>query len=295
MADVTFKRWTIGDVQVTRIQEMEVPFPPGMLLADTTPERVLSHAWLRPYFAFDDGNLRLSIHAFVIEADGRRIVVDTCVGNSKERPGTPFHHLQTAFIADMARGGFAPESIDTVLCTHMHVDHVGWNTRLVDGKWVPTFPNARYLFAKVEWDHWSAMAAHEGDEGGLHADAVLGDSVRPIFDAGLADLVAVDHQVCPSVRLVPTPGHTPGHVSVEIRSHGLLAVITGDMIHHPIQAAEPDIVTNFCSDAAGARATRRAFLAQHSADKALVLGTHFAGPTGGRFTEDGTGYRFVAD
>jgi glyoxylase-like metal-dependent hydrolase (beta-lactamase superfamily II) len=292
MSETAFRGWTIGDVRVTRVQEMSVPFDPTMLFVDVTPARVLSHDWLRPHFAFDDGNLHLSIHAFVVEAGGKRIVVDTCVGNDKERPETPFHHLATRFFEDLSAAGFPPESIDYVLCTHMHVDHVGWNTRLVNGKWVPSFPNARYLFARTEWEHWSKEAESEAD-GGLHASAVIGDSVRPIFDAGLAQLVEATHQVTPEVRLEPTPGHTPGHVSVRIASRGAEAVITGDMIHHPIQCAEPEICTHFCTDAERARATRRSFLARHAGAPVLVLGTHFAGPTGGHIAQDGETWRFV--
>ena len=295
MSETRFLSWTIGDVRVTRVQEMSVPFDPTMLFVDTPPARVLSHDWLRPHFAFDDGNLHLSIHAFVIETEGKRVLVDTCVGNTKERPGTPFHHLDTGFIDDLAAAGFPPESIDMVLCTHMHVDHVGWNTRLVDGAWVPTFPNARYLFARTEWEHWdaAARAEAEGGEGGLHADAVIGDSVRPIFSAGLADLVESTHRVTGEVSLEPTPGHTPGHVSVRISSHGKEAVITGDMIHHPIQCAEPEICTHFCTMPDVAVETRRAFFARHEGGPVLVLGTHFAGPSGGHVKRDGATWRFV--
>ncbi len=294
MSDTEFRVWTIGDVRVTRVQEMMLPIDPGFLLVDVTRERALGHDWLRPHFVAEDGSLNLSIHAFVLEAGGKRILVDTCVGNAKERPDTPFHHLDTGFIRDLEAAGFAPESIDLVLCTHMHVDHVGWNTRLVDGKWVPTFPNARYLFARKEWEHWSAEAAGEADGGGdLHAGAVLGDSVRPIFEAGLADLVETTHQVCTEVSLEPTHGHTPGHVSVRIKSGGAEAVITGDMIHHPIQCAEPQICTHFCTSAEDAEATRRRFFKAQEGDRILVLGTHFAGPSGGHIHRDGEGWRFV--
>jgi glyoxylase-like metal-dependent hydrolase (beta-lactamase superfamily II) len=173
-----------------------------------------------------------------------------------------------------------------VLCTHLHVDHVGWNTRLVNGKWVPTFPNARYLFGRKEWEHWSSAQA-------LHRDGdVMGDSVRPIIDAGLAELVDMNHALTPEVRLEPTPGHTPGHVSVRISSRGEEAVITGDLMHHPLQCAEPDLANNFDVDAAAARRTRRDFLARYSNKPVLVLGTHFAPPTGGWVVDAEQAWRF---
>ena len=148
----------------------------------------------------------------------------------------------------LRRPGYAIADIDTVVCTHLHFDHVGWNTRLVDGKWVVTFTNARYLIGRVEWEHWSVT---DGDYSNV------GDTVRPVVESGAADLVEVDHQICPQVRLVPTPGHTPGHVSVVIESGGQRAVITGDMAHHPLQFAEPDIGAPADSDSAMAAKTRR--------------------------------------
>jgi glyoxylase-like metal-dependent hydrolase (beta-lactamase superfamily II) len=187
----------------------------------------------------------------------------------------------------LATAGFPAESIDSVMCTHLHVDHVGWNTRLVNGKWVPTFPNARYLFGRKEWEHWSSAQAlnRDGD--------VMGDSVRPIIDAGLAELVDMRHALTPEVRLEPTPGHTPGHVSVRISSRGEDAVITGDLMHHPLQCAEPDLANNYDVDAAGARRTRREFLARYSNKRMLVLGTHFAPPTGGWVVDAEQAWRFA--
>jgi glyoxylase-like metal-dependent hydrolase (beta-lactamase superfamily II) len=204
-------------------------------------------------------------------------------------------------LQDLTRAGFAPESIDTVLCTHLHVDHVGWNTRWVDGRWLPTFPNARYLFARKEWEHWSnedtkkrsadAQASAANPNTG-YGDDILGDSVRPILDAGLADLVTTDHKLTDEVWLEPTPGHTPGHVSVRIESQGVRAVITGDLMHHPIQCSEPDLVVNFDTDREQARLTRRHFLGCCARDRVLVLGTHFAPPTAGRVVASGATWRF---
>ena len=280
-------RWSIGAAMITRIVEIEGPSPGTFLFEEATPERLLQHAWLKPRFLTDDGRTIGSIHAFVVESEGRTIVVDTCVGNDKQRGLKNWHMRQGRFLADFAEAGFLRDEIDTVLCTHLHVDHVGWNTMRVEDRWVPTFPNARYLFSRKEWEHWSAAPA------GADRD-VQDDSVRPIFDAGLADLVEMDHRVTDGVRLVPTPGHTPGHVSVRIVSRGEEAVITGDLMHHPVQCAEPAWASRFDVDAAAARRTRLQFLEAHADRPVLVLGTHFATPTAGRVVRDGAVFRFDA-
>ena len=282
------KRWQIGDVRITQIIESTQPTSARFLFPNGSSEFVKRHAWLGPHFASDDGKLIVSIQAFVIESCGRRIVVDTCVGNDKRRANEGWNMLHGPFLADLDRAGLPAESIDTVLCTHLHVDHVGWNTRLVEGRWVPTFPNARYLFARDEWEYWSAEPAGPGE------DDVVGDSVRPIVDAGLADLVDSEHHVTDEVWLEPTPGHTPGHVSVRIASQGHEAVITGDLMHHPIQCSEPDEPNLFDVDRGAARATRRAFLARYCDCKVTVLGTHFAPPTAGRIVRHGQAWRFEA-
>jgi glyoxylase-like metal-dependent hydrolase (beta-lactamase superfamily II) len=280
--------WQIGKVRVTQVVESRGATAPGFLFDDLTPGQVQAHRWLRPHFAHADGRLFMSIHCFVIESDGRRIVVDTCVGNDKERPVTMWHRLQGRFLDDMAEAGFPAGSIDTVLCTHLHVDHVGWNTRLVDGHWTATFPHARYLFGRLEWEHWS-RTEDAGDA------QVMADSVRPVLDAGLVQLVEADHVLTGEVSLQPTPGHTPGHVSVRIVSDGQQAVITGDVMHHPIQCCEPDRSARFDVDAVAARATRRAFLGQHADRKVLVLGTHFAAPTAGWVVRCGDAWQFAVE
>ena len=268
------RSWQIGSVKVTQVVESRGASPPTFFFPDMTAEQVQAHRWLRPHFAHADGRLFASIHCFVIEAEGRRIVVDTCVGNDKPRDVPMWNRLQTTFLTDLAQAGFAPEAIDMVLCTHLHVDHVGWNTRWVDGRWVPTFANARYLFGRIEYDHWSrAQAAGERQ--------LMADSVQPVVDAGLVQWVETDHALTCEVSLEPTPGHTPGRVSVRIRSAGKEAVITGDLMHHPLQCCEPDRRSRFDADHEAARATRRRFLTEQADRDVLVLGTHFAQPTGG--------------
>ena len=191
--------------------------------------------------------------------------------------------LSGPFLEDLERAGAPRERVDQVMCTHLHIDHVGWNTMRVDDRWVPTFPSARYLFARKEWDYWKDRPEDHGP--------VITDSVRPIVDAGLADLVEGDHKLTDEVWLEPTPGHTPGHSSVHIRSAGEEAVITGDMIHHPVQMAHPDWCLDVDYDKDQSRATRRAFLERYSDAPVLVIGTHFVTPTAGHVVRDGDAYR----
>ncbi|MGB6561493.1 MAG: MBL fold metallo-hydrolase [Candidatus Binataceae bacterium] len=277
-------RWKIGDVTITRIVEMETTSKATFVLKDGSPENIRTVPWLRPHFANADGKVIMSVHAFVIESPGHRMVVDTCIGNDKHRAFPGWNMLQLPFLADLEKSGFARESIDRVLCTHLHVDHVGWNTMLVDGKWTPTFPRARYLIGRKEWEHWSKASEPDTRE-------LLGDSVRPIFDAGLADLVESDARITDEIRLQPTPGHTPGHHSVRISSRGQEAVITGDLMHHPVQMAHPEWGSHFDSDFAETIATRRAFLERYGDQPILVLGTHFATPSAGRIVRDGNAWR----
>ena len=277
--------WNVGDAKITKVVETEQRWPFKALLPGAE-ELVDAHEWLRPDFVTDDGRMKLSIHSLVVESSGQTIVVDTCAGNGKARPGAPaFDELQTDFLADFAAAGFDPAAVDTVVCTHLHVDHVGWNTMLVDGEWVPTFPNARYVFVQAEFDHWRDEPQSYGP--------VFEDSVAPIVDAGLADLVQPDHRINDEVQLESTPGHTPGHASVRIESQGEVAVITGDMIHHPVQFAHPEMASSADWRQDLSTATRHdAF--DRWADGRLVIGTHFAGRTAGRLDrldQDG-GWRF---
>jgi glyoxylase-like metal-dependent hydrolase (beta-lactamase superfamily II) len=279
--------WQVGDVTITRVVESVAAIPPEGLIPRATPDAIESHGWLRPHFVDDDGNLVISIHAFGVAVGEHRIIVDTCIGNDRQIPGMEALTLHTPFLSDLADAGFPREEVDTVVCTHLHFDHVGWNTMLVDGEWVPTFPNARYLICRDEWQHWST-------EGGSGYAATLDDAVRPVIDAGLADMVAANHRVTEEIRLEPTPGHTPGHVAVHIESRGQRALITGDLAHHPVQWAEPHWFSAPDTDPAQSEATRRRLLEQYAGTDLLVVGTHFAPPCAGHFIADGDGHRFEA-
>ena len=264
--------WQVGGVRISRVVELEVAGGSRFILPDATREACLPYRWMQPHFMDAAGNLVMSVHALVVDTGERRIVVDTCIGNDKERDIPAWHRLQTAFLADLEAAGYPPDRIDTVLCTHLHVDHVGWNTMLVNGKWVPTFANARYLVGEEEWTYWQAVESSR---------QVLADSVRPVIDAGLMDFVATDHRVCDEVWLEPTPGHTPGHVSVRISSAGRNALITGDCIHHPCQMTRTEWCSSADTDQAQARGTREALLERCANADLLVIGTHFATPTAG--------------
>jgi glyoxylase-like metal-dependent hydrolase (beta-lactamase superfamily II) len=266
-------KWRIGEVTVTKIVEMEVTGGSRFILPQATYEEILPISWLQPHFADERGRLKMSIHALVVETPSRRIVVDTCLGNDKTGRRIPnWNNLDLPFLADMEAAGFPRESIDTVLCTHLHVDHVGWNTMLDGGRW-------------VEFAHW--REAHERPD----MEAVFADSVKPVHDAGLVDLVETDHRVCDEISLVPTVGHTPGHVSVRISSKGEEALITGDFMHHPCQIAHPEWCSTADSDPEMGQRTRERMLAELASRPVLVIGTHFAGATAGRIVRDGDAYR----
>jgi glyoxylase-like metal-dependent hydrolase (beta-lactamase superfamily II) len=282
------QRWRIGAVTVTKVVELEATGGSRFILPQATREAVLPIAWLQPHFADPEGRLKMSVHALVVETPSRRIVVDTCIGNDKQQRAIPgWNGLRTSFLADLAGAGYPRESIDTVLCTHLHVDHVGWNTMLVGGKWVPTFPRARYLMGRTEFEHWRSRRENASEI------AVFADSVAPVFDAGLVDLVATDHRISEELSLVATLGHTPGHVSLHISSQGEEALITGDFIHHPCQMARLDWSSTADHDAAQAARTRREVFARLAGTPTLVIGTHFAGATAGRIVRDGDAYRLV--
>ncbi len=278
-------KWKIVNVTVTRVVDTVWPISPRFLFDQVDRDTLAGIPWLKPHFIDADGKMLLSIHALLIESEGRKIIVDTCLGNDKQdRFVDDWNHRKGDFLEQLADAGFPRESIDTVLCTHMHVDHIGWNTMLVDGRWQPTFSNARYLYAKDEWAHNEAINPPETE---------FIDSVKPVADAGLVDLVEHTHQVTSEVCLEPTPGHTIGHVSVHIRSQGEEAVITGDMTHHPCQFTNPDWSSRVDFDRSQSSQTRHDFYTRYADQPVLVIGTHFATPTAGHIVRDGDAYRLA--
>ena len=277
--------WRIGDVTVTRVVELEATGGSRFILPDATPDAVQPYRWLHPHFTDERGRLRMSVHALVVATPSRRILVDTCIGNDKTRSIPTWSGLHLPFLEDLERAGCPRVSIDTVVCTHLHVDHVGWNTMRVDGRWVPTFPQARHLLGRVEFEYWRSRQQDDDHR------AAFADSVQPIWDAGLVELVDTAHRVCEEVRLVPTIGHTPGHASVHIASRGEEALITGDFVHHPCQMARLDWCSAPDHDRAQAIATRREVFGRVAETDTLLIGTHFATPSAGRVRRDGDAFR----
>jgi len=282
-----FRRWRIGGVTVTRIVELGPMFlPPQGLFPAASADLVRAATWLSPCFADGEGQINLAFQCFLVEAGGRKILVDTCIGDNKQLDIPDFSNRVSGFLETLARAGAGPDAVDTVLCTHLHFDHVGWNTRLQDGAWVPTFPNARYLFDREEVTYTMALPRQPGDES-------IPQSVQPILDAGLADLVEPTYRLCEQVRLIPTPGHTIGHVSVMVEDAGERALISGDAFHHPLQLAHPGLASTFCHDPALGEATRRRVFADLAGSPALLIGTHFCEPTAGRVVKDGEAWRLA--
>ena len=281
-------KWKIGDISVTLVRETEQKIDlrfQGMI-PDADPAAFEANSdWLRPHFLDDDGNLTVSVHAFVLETQDKTLIVDTCMGNGRVLPGyEAMSNLHTSFLSDLEEAGYPPDSVDLVVCTHLHFDHVGWNTRLVDDRWVPTFTNAKYMFNRTEYE-----AGIAGDRG---AAITFDDAVKPVFEAGLAELVDAAYRVTDEIWLEPTPGHSPGHVSVRISSRGKEAVITGDVLHHPMQFAAPEWQMIADSDPVQAVKTRMGFRSRYGDQPVLIFGTHFGPPYAGHLISDGHRWKF---
>jgi len=283
------KPLSIGDVTVSKVIELDRSATPvGFMLPTSTPERIAAQRdWLGPELVDPvTGNHKATIHSFVVRTPWHTVVIDTCVGNDKPRHGVePWHMRKGTYLQDLAAAGVKPEDVDLVVCTHLHVDHVGWNTRLEGGRWVPTFPRATYIFARDEFEFWKQESVAGREEFGL-----IDDSVMPVVEAGKALLVASDHVIDDRLQFEPSPGHTPGHVNVRLRTKAGEAVFTGDMMHRPIQVAETDWNSRFCSDGALASKTRRAFVEKHADADVTILAAHF--PVPGRIVAPGGRVRF---
>jgi len=278
-------RWNVGKVRITKIVELETVGSTRFILPLAINEEIRKLPWLIPHFATEEGRLKMSIHSLVVETPSRRIVVDTGLGNDKQGRNVPtWNNRNTPFLETMTAAGFPPDSIDTVLCTHLHVDHVGWNTRLESNRWVPTFEKARYLFGKTEYEYWRDHSV-EPDKA-----AVFHDSVKPVMDAGRADLFASDARICDEITLIPTPGHSPGHMSLHIQSAGEEGLLTGDVAHHPSQMAHLDWSSTADSDPVQSTATRRDLFTCFADRPVLVIGGHF---DAGHIKRDGDAFKFV--
>lgn len=285
--------WKIGQTSVTRIEELHGPsFRPAELFDNWDPEVLKEHGhWLAPHFyqpATDQ--IVMSVHSWLIRTPHHTILVDACCGNDKQRPASPhFHQLNEPYLDRLKSAGVSPEEVDYVLCTHLHVDHVGWNTRLVDGRWVPTFPNAKYVFSLEELNFWDpAKNPHLPQE----PRDVFTDSVLPVIAANQAQVVNMRDQLSDTLLIDPTPGHSPGHISLRLVSGQDEGIFTGDVMHHPIQIYRPEWNSRFCMDPQQAVTTRKQLLEHCAEHDSLIFPGHFGAPHAGHIRHNGQGFLF---
>jgi glyoxylase-like metal-dependent hydrolase (beta-lactamase superfamily II) len=282
---------SIGDIIIHRIVEQGAGTRPAYEFIAGLTRDVLeaNRHWLEPGALLPGTDeLAFCFQSYLVRTPHHLILVDSCIGNDKPRPRRLAWHYKRDdfFMAALAEAGAAVEDIDFVLCTHLHADHVGWNTRLVDGRFVPTFPNARYVMSETELAHWTQEHARQPIE-------CIADSVLPIVNAGRAELVKSDHAIGDHVRLLPTPGHTIDHFAVRLGRERDLAVMTGDLIHSPLQARYPELCAQVDHDHLQAARTRRDFLARYATPDTLCCTAHFPAPSYGHFSAWDGGFRFV--
>jgi glyoxylase-like metal-dependent hydrolase (beta-lactamase superfamily II) len=286
------KPLVVGEVSVEAVIERDGPWrTPDDYFPDIPNDAMAARlAELEPFLRpGPEGKFDTTYQSFVLRTPRHTVLVDTCVGEDKPDRLPEFYSFpKQPWRDNLAAAGIAPEDIDFVCCTHLHVDHVGWNTRLKDGRWVPTFPNARYVFSRREYTYWEAENANPANPHG----PAFRDSVLPVVEAGRAVLVDDDHAIDDEVFLTPSPGHTPGHVCINLDSNGSRAIFTGDMIHHPVQCLEPDWSTRFCYDPAQSARTRRQVLESCAESGTLMVPAHFPAPTAGHVKASGAGFRF---
>jgi len=285
----------VGQFEVASVVDMgRLELPGHHVFPDFAAEAVEEQAhWLVPrYIDPASRKLLMAFQGFLVRTPRHTILVDSCIGNHKERPNRLFWHQRTdsPFLDNLARLGIAPEQIDFVLCTHLHADHVGWNTRLENGRWVPTFPKARYVFARREYETWER--AYREDPAEPHTYGSFADSVLPVMEAGRAVLVEQDHQIEDGIWLEPAPGHTPGTVTINIASGAARAICSGDVLHHPIQCTRPDWSSRFCDDPDQSRRTRAALLDRIAETDVRLFAAHFVAPQGGHIVRAGDRFRF---
>jgi glyoxylase-like metal-dependent hydrolase (beta-lactamase superfamily II) len=287
--------FTIGDLRIRKVFELDGYLPMPALFPDLAPadlQRLRRWYWSEELSEDPQAAaIKLSFHSFILQVGGKNILIDTCNGNHKKRPfWSTVDQLNTAYMDNFRATGVTPEDIDFVLCTHLHFDHVGWNTRLENGRWVPTFPNARYLFSRLDYEHYSQ---HTDDP--AHGPSYL-DSLLPVVEHGLAELVETDriveHDVGNGVWLQGAPGHTPGNCAIHAQRGGPEAIFTGDVFHHPVQLVRPDMPMSADADPAMGSRTRTAILARHANTNAIFFSAHFSGTSAGHIVRDGSEFRF---
>jgi glyoxylase-like metal-dependent hydrolase (beta-lactamase superfamily II) len=266
----------LGHVTIQRVNDLD-PFaiPIDVLFPDATMEQINPAARVSAGRHFDPatGKILLAIQSHLVRFAGKTILIDACVGEHKARPLRPEWNLRasTRYLTNLAACGCAPEDIDIVMCTHLHADHVGWNTRLQSGRWVPTFPKARYLMSQREVDH----RAHEAAQSAAANHGSYQDSVVPIFDAGLARVVQVGEEIVEGGTVIDLAGHAPGQIGLELAGDAHSRVLfCGDAIHNPLQVFHPQWSSGFCFDRAHAERTRRALLQRAASEHLYLIPAH---------------------
>lgn len=288
--------FTIGSVTVTRVEEvLEQGFMPSFLFPGFDPKMLDEYPQLKhpDFLHTESGKLMSSIHSWLVQLGGKTILIDTCSGNGKAR-AVPllkrFNMLTLPFIENLAAAGIRPEDVDLVICTHLHVDHVGWNTRAVEGRWVPTFPKARYLFGRAEYEHWT-----EGPGPKIFPEnvPVIEDSVLPVVEAGLVDFIDAGDTIMPGLSVEAVPGHTATQLAIRCETPDGTFICSADVLHQPLQICHPELNSCFCEDGEAARTTRRRVLDYCADTNALLLPMHFGSPHAGHVVRNGNGYCFV--
>ena len=288
---MVMKKRHCGSFEIQAVEEWSGLYrDPLEMYPDATPDIIARNRdWLVPEaMDAETGRMLFAFQSYLLRTGRYTILIDTCVGEDKERPGRPdWHRKKWPWLDNLKAAGVAPEEVDFVMCTHLHIDHVGWNTKLQNGNWVPTFPNASYLFGETEFRHWESEYKNLDFMRDVFADSVL-----PIMEAGKATLVGADFEIDTGLTIEPSPGHTPGHICLNVDSGGQHAVFAGDMMHHPLQVAEPQISSMFCSDAEQSRQTRTAFVERYTDTDTVILPAHFPGRSAGRIKDHGGTTRF---
>lgn len=281
----------VGEAEIQRVEEMAHKWPMSALTEDESLLALNSH-WLAPHFIDADGYWDMVFQSWVMVVDSRVIVVDPCAGNGRNFPAFPmFHMLDTPYIERFETTGFRPEDVDFVFCTHLHCDHCGWNTQLREGRFVPTFPNARYIIVKREYDHWDPQRpGHVPVE--LNA-GVFENSVLPVVKAGLAEVVEDRYRLSESLMIEPAYGHTAGHSIMHLESRGEQAYFTGDAFHHPLELIYPELDQGAAEDFSQTLSTRRRLIQLFVENNALIIPAHFPAPHVGRLFADKRGMTFV--
>jgi glyoxylase-like metal-dependent hydrolase (beta-lactamase superfamily II) len=280
-----------GPFHITRVVESEGPFKaPEFIIPEATPEAFAETKTSRDprYYDVAGNKLIMSFHSLIVRTQRNVILVDTCVGNDKHRPMLPEWHMRNSpYLEDLAAAGCPAESITHVLCTHLHADHVGWNTRLINGRWVPTFPNAKYIMHRTEVEHWQEVQKDPA-KAPNHRSWV--DSVQPVLDAKQAVIVEGDYEIEPGVRLMPAPGHSPGNIVLVLDDGKDKAYLVGDTIHHPVQIERPHWSSRFCWDAKMSADTRTKFVNSVVDTGAWVIPAHFPAPSAVQVVADKDGF-----